>query len=161
MSLLNLKNPKWESKKQQHSNDECRWVTENLLLLLSRLIMRYSKREDSYFKIFPFELARRCEENITNSQSHSSFECCCFLWLALWVYLALEVAIFRIYKGEKLAALKLFFSQMWSRRDFPKHPLQNVIWKRAGDKIHSEVLKRWVEPKFLWASNFCTIKVFS
>ena len=56
----------------------------NLFWIKNVTIVCYSKREESYFKIFPFELARRCEENITNSQSHSSFECCCFLWLALW-----------------------------------------------------------------------------
>ena len=40
---------------------------------------------------------------------------------------------------------KILFSQMWSRRDFPKHPLRDVILKSAWDKIHSEVLKRCYE----------------
>ena len=85
---------------------------------------------------------------ITNSQSHSSFEsveCCCFFVTGALGHLDLEVTIFRnfprIYKALKHAALNLF-SQMWSRRDLPNHPLQDVILKSAGDKIPSEVPKR-------------------
>ena len=55
-------------------------------------------------------------------------------------YSDLEVTIFKDLLSLKHAALQKNFSQMWSRRDFPKHLLRDVIINSTGDKIHSDVL---------------------
>ena len=55
-------------------------------------------------------------------------------------YSDLEVTIFKDLLSLKHAALQKKLFPMWSRRDFPKHLLRDVIIKIAGDKIHSDVL---------------------
>ena len=61
-------------------------------------------------------------------------------------YLELEVTIFRhyprIYKAPKACCFKPFSPKFGREETSPKHPLRDVILKRAWDKIHSEVLKR-------------------